>query len=230
MLVYLLYKKILGEDTKSKTISDYLDNLINDIKNSGNKNDCSPQDIKKYKSLKRIIKQEIQKENSDIPLIDLITLYIYTNIISRRADTRFLRIFKKDKHNKEYPFINTKTNNLFFPPHKTKREVILNIQNHKSFLHKLKQVKLNNNKLYRDSLSSDKTLNKMKNSQKSYSIYIKNIFKRHYDFDVNIQKLRRLDACEDIDPKFIKKIKDKAYLQSHSVGEHIQTYMRTKNN
>lgn len=228
MLIYLLYKKIYGEDKKSQKVSDYLDKLINDIKNTGNKNDCTKGDIQKYKQIKLTIKQEINNPSTNIKLIDLITMYIYTNILSRRGDTRFLRIYNKKKSGGDYPYINTKTNILFFPPYKTRREVRLNISSHKAFLNKLRDAKLNNKKLYRDSLSSDKTFNKMKNSQKAYSMYIKRIFKKYFDFNVNIQKLRRLNACEDINPVFMEKIKKKAYLQSHSIGEHIRTYMRTK--
>ncbi len=228
MLIYSLYKKIFSEDKKSDKISDYLDKLIDDIKSSGNKNDCSKEDILKYKHISKLIKEEMNKSKSDLPLVDLITLYIYTNILARRGDTRFLRIYNKKKPNEEYPYINLKNNIIFFPAYKTRREVRLNISNHKAFLKHLKKVKLNNNRLYRESISSDKTLNKMNNSQKAFSIYIKKIFKKHYEFNVNIQKLRRLDACEDIDPTFMKKIKEKAYLQSHSVGTHVKTYMRTK--
>ena len=226
MLLYLLYKKIYGVDKKSKIMSDYLDNLIDDIKNTGNKNDCSKSDIQTYKDIKIKIKKEMKKLHSDIDLIDLITMYIYTNILARRGDTRFILILNKNKSNEEYPYINTKTNILFFPNYKTRREVKLNISSHKSFLSKLKKVKLHNKNLYRIRLSSDKTLKEMKNSQKAYSIYIKKIFLKYYDFNTNIQKLRRLNACEDINSVFMDKIKKKSYLQSHSVGTHINTYMR----
>ncbi len=228
MLIYWLYKRTYGEDDKSQKISDYLDKLISEIKDNGNKNDCSKEDIKRFKEIKQKVKHEISRATPDIKLIDLITLYMYTNVVTRRADSRFMRVLHNNKRKSPYPYINTKTSMMYFPPYKTKREVLINIADHPHFLDKVKQVDKNGEKLYKDSMSSDRSLNAMRNSQKAYSLYIKRIFKKHYGFDVNIQKLRRLDACQDIDPAMMKKIKERAYLQSHSVGEHVNTYMRMK--
>ena len=158
-------------------------------------------------------------------------MYIYTNIACRRLDVRFLKVINKEGYFlKNEQHINLKDEYIYFPPYKTQEGIKISLKYHKPFLVKINKLELHKNNNIYDSIKSNKDNQKQINSSgKAFGVYIKNIFKKYYNVDLNVQKLRRLCAsAEIIENKNIIESVDNSNKMSHTITTHNKIYQQIK--
>ncbi len=225
------YKKFVNEEKIYKDVVDFVRKLNQEVLDSSE--GVTKKEVEEYIKISKDVKEKMSTQNN-IPPIDLITMYLYTNLTPRRTDNRFLRVNKGKNQNKKFPHINVKNKNIFYPPHKTDIVTTINLKNdHEPFIALIRSIVLHEgNKLYRKVLSngSEDVKNKdklRKNSQKAYSVYVKNIWKKYYKKDdYTIQKLRRLHSSKDY--KIVEELKKKAEESGHSIDVHVTQYVKIK--
>ncbi len=227
------YKKFVNEEKVYKDVVEGVKILNKEVIDSSE--GVTKKEIEEYIKISKDVKSKISSKN-DVPLIDLITMYLYTNLTPRRTDNRFLRVNKGKNQNKKFPHINVKNKKMFYPPHKTDIITTIELKNeHDAFINAINHIELHEgNKLYRKVLSNGledvKNKEKLKkNSQKAYSVYVKKIFKKHYNKDnYTIQRLRRLFSSKDY--KVVEELKRKAKESGHSLNIHVNQYVKIKDN
>lgn len=215
-ILTMSYKYYIDKDKTSKLLSQSLRRLSNKMRD--NVEAPNKTDIEKYLRVSSLVKQSVDKLKSDTfrgDLLMYITAYLYTNVPPRRTDNRLLVNKKTNKVKSDF-YIDLKNKTICYGKFKNQAEKIcLDLKDHPSLIKAFVYLNLADN----ESLYPSKY-----QGQVNYSRYIKNIFKRQFNFDTTIQKLRRLYALRDI--KLLNKLTETSKLMGHSNQIHMETYMK----
>lgn len=170
--------------------------------------------FERYLQISNNIDSKLKTVSND-DILDYITMYMYTNIPPRRTDNRLLKF--SNKVNPTYPTINMKSHTIHYPPFKRGPSYSFTFDDSLLLSFKKLHSKLGDN-LYRSVLSIPQH-----SGTKAFSLYVKKLFLKYYDFEVNIQQLRRLFSLRD--HEFLTRSKNISKAMGHNLSIHNNLYM-----